>query len=159
MRRRIIGTASSTVPATTRRPTANISTEKRRNSEWTARRPDLRRSAHVEFPRLPHGGAGPSHPLQLTRPAIAHSGSSSPSEAAREAEWEHWTDMRGRRPPPTKKEAHNEYDYDERRYTDLLQGLGDRTACGVQPRLAALRGRLRGPDVLSGFSRISVHRS
>src|ERR1039457_25537 len=123
MRRRIIGTASSTVPATTRRPTANTSTEKRRNSEWTARRPDLRRSAHVEFPRLPHRRAGPSHPLQLTRPAISHPGSSSSSEPARGAEWEHWTDMRGRRHPPTKKEAHNEYGYEERRCTHLLQVL------------------------------------
>src|ERR1039457_4374253 len=143
MPRRIIGTASFTVPATTRRPTANTSTEKRRNSEWTARRPDLRRSTHGEFPRLPHRRAGPSPPLQLTRPAIAHSESSSPSEAARGAELKHWRDRRGGRPPPTKKEAHNEYDYDERRYTDLLQGLGDRTACGVQSRLAALRSEER----------------
>jgi predicted GH43/DUF377 family glycosyl hydrolase len=30
----------------------------------------------------------------------------------------------------------NEHDYDERRHADLLQGLGRRIACGVQPRLA-----------------------
>jgi rubrerythrin len=35
-----------------------------------------------------------------------------------------------------KKEVNNEHDYDERRYADLLQGLGHRTACCVQPRLA-----------------------
>jgi len=30
----------------------------------------------------------------------------------------------------------NEYDNNERWYANLLQGLGQRTACGVQPRLA-----------------------
>src|SRR5450759_5653079 len=37
MHRRIIGTASSTIPAPTRRPTTNTLTAKRRNSESTAR--------------------------------------------------------------------------------------------------------------------------
>jgi hypothetical protein len=35
-----------------------------------------------------------------------------------------------------KKEANNEYDNNERWYADILQGLGHRTACGFQPRLA-----------------------
>lgn len=34
------------------------------------------------------------------------------------------------------REANNEHDHDERWYADLLQGLGHRTACGVQSRLA-----------------------
>src|SRR5450759_1168186 len=38
MRPRIIGTASSTIPATTRKPTTNTSTAKRRNRESTGRR-------------------------------------------------------------------------------------------------------------------------
>src|ERR1035437_8374521 len=42
MRRRIIGTASSTIPLPTRRPTTNISTAKRRNRESTARKPARR---------------------------------------------------------------------------------------------------------------------
>jgi catechol 2,3-dioxygenase-like lactoylglutathione lyase family enzyme len=33
----------------------------------------------------------------------------------------------------------NEHNHDERRDTDLLQGLGHRAAGGLQPRLAALR--------------------
>src|SRR5450830_1662407 len=47
MRRRIIGTASSTTPAATRRPTTNTSTAKRRNRRSTGRRADLRRSASL----------------------------------------------------------------------------------------------------------------
>jgi len=35
-----------------------------------------------------------------------------------------------------KKEANHEHDYHVRRHADLLQGLGHRTACGVQPWLA-----------------------
>ena len=42
---RIIGTASSTIPATKRRRTTSTSTVRRRNREATARRADLRRSA------------------------------------------------------------------------------------------------------------------
>jgi hypothetical protein len=45
MRRQIIGTASSTIPATRRRPTTSTSTAKRRNRESTSRRADLRRNA------------------------------------------------------------------------------------------------------------------
>src|SRR6266566_819078 len=53
------------------------------------------------------------------------------------------------------KEKNHEYDHDERRHTDLLQGLGNGTARRLQPRLAALRGCLRRPDVLSLFPRIT----
>src|ERR1019366_5585659 len=69
---------------------------------------------------------------------LSLSGSSSPTKAGWAPERERWTDRRGRRPPPTKKEANNEHNYDERRYADLLQGLGHRTAGGVQPRLACV---------------------
>src|SRR5450830_1071483 len=42
MRHRIIGTASSTIPLPTRRPTTSTSTAKRRNRESTARKPARR---------------------------------------------------------------------------------------------------------------------
>jgi fumarate hydratase class II len=55
--------------------------------------------------------------------------------------------------------AHYALDHDQRRNEHLLQGLGHRTAGGLQPRLAALRGRLGRPDVLSGLARLSLHRT
>src|ERR1039458_10581494 len=58
MRRRIIATASSTIPAPTRRPTTNSSMAKRRNRASTALQADLRRNAQVELPRLSPGRAG-----------------------------------------------------------------------------------------------------
>src|SRR5450759_4409210 len=51
MRRRIIGTASSTIPLPTRRPTTNISTAKRRNRESTARKPARRLGLCGRWPR------------------------------------------------------------------------------------------------------------
>src|SRR5665647_2101394 len=51
MRRQIIGTASSTIPLPTRRPTTNISTAKRRNSESTARKPARRLGLCGRWPR------------------------------------------------------------------------------------------------------------
>jgi hypothetical protein len=44
-------------------------------------------------------------------------------------------------PPPIKKEATDEHDHDKRRYEDLLLGLGQRTARGLQPWLAAVVGK------------------
>src|SRR4029450_13920796 len=46
-----------------------------------------------------------------------------------------------RRPlkPISRTGATNEYDYDQRRRRDLLQGLGQRSAHRVQPWLAAVR--------------------
>ena len=38
--------------------------------------------------------------------------------------------------PLKKNETDHERDHNERRYADLLQGLGRRTTCGVQPWLA-----------------------
>src|SRR5712672_1147652 len=53
----------------------------------------------------------------------------------------------------------HEHDYHQRRHTDLLQGLGQRTTRGVQPWLAALGGCVRRSDVLLGVPRISMYRS
>jgi hypothetical protein len=64
MRRRIIGTASSTIPAPTRRPTTNTSTAKRRNRESTWRPrliQSLRKQAKSASCRARFsGGAAPS---------------------------------------------------------------------------------------------------
>ena len=59
----------------------------------------------------------------------------------------------------TKGRSTDEYDHYERRNTNLLQGLGLRTACRLQPRLAVERRRVRGPNVLPGFARLPLHRA
>src|SRR6478736_7354200 len=53
---------------------------------------------------------------------------------------------------PSNRGPH-EHDHHQRRHPDLLQGLGHRTARCLQPRLAALLRRVRGPDVLSRIAR------
>src|ERR1019366_4412086 len=49
MRRRIIGTASSTIPAPTRKLTTNTSTPKRRKRESTGRRPRAVHEGHLQL--------------------------------------------------------------------------------------------------------------
>ena len=46
-----------------------------------------------------------------------------------------------------------------RRHADLLQGLGQRTADRLQPRLAADRRRLGRPDGVPRVARLSLHRA
>src|SRR5258708_2964626 len=58
---------------------------------------------------------------------------------------------------PNERKPNHGYLHNQRRHADLLQRLGHRAAGGFQPRLAALRGCLRRPDVLSRFARISLH--
>src|ERR1700735_2470020 len=48
----------------------------------------------------------------------------------------------GLRPFLKHKRGDHEHDHNQGRHADLLQGLGHRAAGGLQPRLAALRGRL-----------------
>src|SRR2546422_3861738 len=47
-------------------------------------------------------------------------------------------------------------DHHPGRHRDLLQGLGNRPAGGLQPRVAPERGRLGGPDALSGRPRVPL---
>src|SRR5208282_1126722 len=54
---------------------------------------------------------------------------------------------------------HYANDYDERRYADLLQRLGQGTAGSFQPWLAVERGRMGRPDDVSGGSGIPLHRA
>src|SRR5471030_1008783 len=61
MRRRIIGTALSTIPAPTRRRTTNTSTAKRRNRRSTGRRADLRRSASLTLELASNVEDWPAH--------------------------------------------------------------------------------------------------
>src|SRR5262245_23659726 len=50
------------------------------------------------------------------------------------------------------------HDHDAGRHADLLQGLGQWTARRLQPRLAAERGCLGRPDVLSGLAWLPLYR-
>src|SRR5215472_4669293 len=57
------------------------------------------------------------------------------------------------------KEPQHEHVRGPRRHSDLLQGLGDRAAAGLQPRLAAISRCVRRPDVLPRLARLSLHRA
>ncbi len=51
------------------------------------------------------------------------------------------------------------HDHDEGRHADLLQGLGQGAAGGVQPRLAADGRRVRGPDAVPRRPRLPLRRA
>src|SRR5215211_7335240 len=63
--------------------------------------------------------------------------------------------------PFTEKENSNALHHDRQRklrqHRSLLQRLGQRTARGLQPWLAAERGRLGGPNDVSGLPWIPLH--
>src|SRR5438128_9811515 len=46
------------------------------------------------------------------------------------------------------RKTHHEHDHDQGRHADPLRRLGERTTRGLQSWLAALRRRVRRPDVL-----------
>ena len=57
------------------------------------------------------------------------------------------------------KGDHHANHHHQGRNRDLLQGLGHRTTCRLQPRLAARRRCLRGPDVFPRLAWLSLHRA
>jgi hypothetical protein len=59
---------------------------------------------------------------------------------------------------PRERGKSHEHVHHERRNTDLLLGLGDRTTCGVQSRPAAQLRQLGRADALPGLARLPMHR-
>src|SRR5215472_17393793 len=62
-------------------------------------------------------------------------------------------------PPNDERKTYDEHHHNQGRHADLLQGLGQGTAGGVQSWLATFRRCVRGPDVLSRLARLSMHRT
>ena len=98
-----------------------------------------------------------SRATPTTFPRAARSCSAAPAwrppRASRRLRLQERAGRQAQQPPLSKqRKPHHEHDHDQGRHADLLQRLGHRAAGRLQPRLAAHRGRLRGPDVLPRLS-------